>query len=77
LLSAIPTASAQALRNPDRNVLFFNDLPDEFTTAQAIEVGYMHGLGRRRVQRLLKSLIGLKIRRLEHGAYRKEKEMGL
>lgn len=71
LLLSLPGEQPPALKNPNSIYNFINDLPDVFTTAEAIQVAQMHQLGKRKVERLLKSLTGLKINKLSHGNYKK------
>ncbi|MTT60717.1 hypothetical protein GME04_22155, partial [Parabacteroides merdae] len=50
---------------------FVNELPDSFTTDEAIQIGAKYDFNLRKVTRLLKSLNGIKISKVSHGSYTK------
>ena len=59
------------LKNPDIIRNFVNELPDSFTTDEAIQIGAKYDFNLRKVTRLLKSLNGIKISKVSHGSYTK------
>ncbi|MDR0939597.1 MAG: DUF3987 domain-containing protein, partial [Mediterranea sp.] len=71
VMSAVPTDTSKSLKDPDMATRFFDSLPDQFTTAQALEAGRARDFCKRKVMRMLKAVIGRKIRKLRHGAYQK------
>lgn len=71
LLSSMASPDIRPLKNPDKIRNFINELPDTFTTDEAINVGAKSDFSSRKVARLLKTLNGLKIRKVSHGVYTK------
>lgn len=71
LLSSMPSPTARPLKNPDTIRNFVSELPDTFSTEEAIRIGEKYDFSHRKVTRLLKSLNGVKISRLSHGVYSK------
>ncbi|MEY8687675.1 DUF3987 domain-containing protein [Bacteroides sp. AN502(2024)] len=71
LHSSIPPPSVRPLKNPDTIRHFVQELPDNFTTDEAILIGAKYDFSHRKVTRLLKSLNGLKINKISHGSYTK------
>ncbi|MDR0939349.1 MAG: DUF3987 domain-containing protein [Mediterranea sp.] len=71
LLSSMSGGEVRPLRDPNMIKDFFSDLPDEFTTKQAEELGTAYGFYKGKVPRLIKSATGQIIRRLSHGVYQK------
>jgi hypothetical protein len=74
LLSSMSRRNVNTLKSPDKIRGFFNDLPMEFTTANAVALGEQHKLSKRKVERLLSSVTGLKINKLSRGVYKKMQE---
>ena len=74
LLSSIASPSTHPLKNPDSTRNFINELPETFSTEEAIKIGEKYGLNNRKIYRLLKSLNGLKIKKVSHGIYTKLSE---
>jgi hypothetical protein len=50
---------------------FFEQLPQEFTRQQAIEIGKLLGLADRTIDSLLKNALGIKLEKIKAGHYRK------
>lgn len=73
ILSSMPSPSLQPLKNPDNTRHFYEELPDSFTTEEALRIGEKFGINPRKVARLLKTLNGLKINKISHGIYKKIK----
>lgn len=71
LMTSMPAPQKHVLKDPNRTRRFFEELPAEFTTDQAIRLAEKHDIGRRRVSRLLKESCGLKIKKIAHGRYKK------
>lgn len=71
LLSSMSSAAPSPLKNPDITRDFINDLPDTFTTEDAIHIGAMYHFSPRKVTRLLNALNNLKFKKLSHGFYEK------
>ncbi|WP_294553660.1 DUF3987 domain-containing protein [uncultured Bacteroides sp.] len=71
LLSSMPSPSIRPLKNPDTIRNFVNELPENFSTDEAIRLGEKYDFSHRKVTRLLKSLNGVKINKLSHGVYSK------
>lgn len=71
LLSSMPSPSVRPLKNPDSVRNFVNELPETFSTDEAIRLGAKYDFSHRKVTRLLKSLNGIKINKLSHGVYSK------
>lgn len=71
LLSSMPSYSSQALKNPDINKNFINELPVQFTREDANQLGVKYNFNPRRISRLLKAAIGLRINKIAHGVYQK------
>lgn len=71
LLSSLPAHTARPLKNPDTVRHFVSELPDTFSTEEAVRLGAEFGFSHRKVTRLLKSLNGVKISKLSHGVYSK------
>ena len=69
LHSSMPVPSVRPLKNPNVIRNFVNELPDSFTTDEAIRLGAKHDFNLRKVTRLLKSLNGIKISKISHGSY--------
>jgi len=65
----MPVPSVRPLKNPNVIRNFVNELPDSFTTDEAIRLGAKHDFNLRKVTRLLKSLNGIKISKISHGSY--------
>ena len=63
-----------SLNNPDNIRNFVQELPDSFTTDEAIQIGAKYDFNHRKVTRLLKSLNGVKINKISHGSYTKMNE---
>ena len=61
-------------KNPDNIRNFVQELPDSFTTDEAIQIGAKYDFNHRKVTRLLKSLNGVKINKISHGSYTKMNE---
>ena len=74
LHSSMPSPSVRPLKNPDTIRNFVQELPDSFTTDQAIQIGAKYDFNHRKVTRLLKSLNGVKINKISHGSYTKMNE---
>jgi hypothetical protein len=74
LLSSMSCSSTKALKYPNDVRDFFNELPVEFTTATAVTQGEKYHFGRRKVERLISSMIGLKISKLSRGVYQKKEK---
>lgn len=73
LLSSMGSPSLQPLKNPDNTRNFYKELPDTFTTDEAMRVGAKYDINIRKVARLLKALNGVKINKVSHGVYEKIK----
>lgn len=73
ILSSMASPSLPPLKNPDNIRHFYEDLPDTFTTDEAIRAGVKNDINPRKVARLLKSLNGVKINKTSHGVYEKIK----
>lgn len=71
LHSSMPSPSVRPLKNPDTIRNFVQELPDSFTTDEAIQIGAKYDFNHRKVTRLLKSLNGVKINKISHGSYTK------
>lgn len=71
LLSSMSTPNLRPLKDPDNIRNFINDLPDTFSTEEAIKVGVKYNFNNRKITRLLKSLNGVKINKVSHGVYTK------
>ena len=71
LHSSMPAPAVRPLKNPDIIRNFVNELPDSFTTDEAIQIGAKYDFNLRKVTRLLKSLNGIKISKVSHGSYTK------
>ncbi len=71
LHSSMPAPAVRPLKNPDIIRNFVNELPDNFTTDEAIQIGAKYDFNLRKVTRLLKSLNGIKISKVSHGSYTK------
>ena len=71
LHSSMPAPAVRPLKNPDIIRNFVNELPDSFTTDEAIQIGAKYDFSRRKISRLLKSLIDVKINKISHGKYQK------
>lgn len=69
LHSSMPAPSVRPLKNPNVIRNFVNELPNSFTTDEAIRLGAKHDFNLRKVTRLLKSLNGIKISKISHGSY--------
>ena len=69
LHSSMPVPSVRPLKNPNVIRNFVNELPNSFTTDEAIRLGAKHDFNLRKVTRLLKSLNGIKISKISHGSY--------
>lgn len=74
ILSSMPSATLRPLKNPDITRNFVNELPDTFTTDEAMRLGVKYDFNTRKVTRLLKSLKGLLINKVSHGVYEKIKK---
>lgn len=74
LHSSMPSPSVRPLKNPDTIRNFVQELPDSFTTDEAIQIGAKYDFNHRKVTRLLKSLNGVKINKISHGSYTKLNE---
>ena len=74
LHSSMPSPSVRPLKNPDTIRNFVQELPDSFTTDEAIQIGAKYDFNHRKVTRLLKSLNGVKINKISHGSYTKMDE---
>ncbi len=70
----MPPPSVRPLKNPDTIRHFVQELPDTFTTDEAIRIGAKYDFSQRKVTRLLKALNGVKINKISHGSYTKTKE---
>ena len=73
LLSSMESPALVPLKNPDIIRNFIEELPDTFTTEEAVNIGAKFNFQIRKITRLLKSLNGIKINRLSHGVYEKIK----
>ena len=71
LHSSMPSPSVRPLKNPDTIRNFVHELPDSFTTDEAIRIGAKYDFSHRKVTRLLKSLNGVKLNKISHGSYTK------
>ena len=71
LHSSMPAPAVRPLKNPDIIRNFVNELPDSYTTDEAIQIGAKYDFNLRKVTRLLKSLNGIKISKVSHGSYTK------
>lgn len=71
LLSSMASPTIHPLKNPNSTRDFINELPDTFTTEEAISIGVKYDFNNRKITRLLKSLTGVKISKLSHGVYTK------
>lgn len=71
LHSAMASSPVRPLKNPDNIRNFINELPETFTTDEAICAGAIYDFGKRKVTRLLKSLNGVRISKIAHGHYTK------
>ena len=74
LCCSMPSPSVRPLKNPDTIRNFVQELPDSFTTDEAIQIGAKYDFNHRKVTRLLKSLNGVKINKISHGSYTKMNE---
>lgn len=74
LLSSMAASSVRPLKNPNNIRNFINELPDTFTTDEAIQTGAKYDFNNRKITRLLKSLTGVKISKISHGVYMKMKK---
>lgn len=75
LLSSMAASSVRPLKNPNSIRNFINELPDTFTTDEAIQTGAKYDFNNRKITRLLKSLTGVKISKISHGIYTKIKNI--
>ncbi|WP_294478636.1 hypothetical protein [uncultured Bacteroides sp.] len=73
LLSSMTTPSIQPLKNPDIISRFYEDLPNVFTTEEAIRIGVIYGFRLRKITRLLKTLNNVRINKVSHEIYEKLK----
>lgn len=71
LLSSMSTPNLRPLKDPDQIRNFINDLPNTFSTEEAIKVGVKYNFNNRKISRLLKSLNGVRINKVSHGVYTK------
>lgn len=71
LLSSMASPTIHPLKNPNSTRDFISELPDTFTTEEAISIGVKYDFNNRKITRLLKSLTGVKISKLSHGVYTK------
>lgn len=71
LLSSMTSPTIRPLKNPNSTRNFISELPDTFTTEEAISIGVKYDFNNRKITRLLKSLTGVKISKLSHGVYTK------
>lgn len=74
LHSSMGAPSVHPLKNPNIIRDFVNELPNSFTTNEAMQIGAKFDFGQRKVTRLLKALNGLKINKVSHGFYTKIKQ---
>ncbi len=73
LFTSFSNRRGKALQNADNNSFPLDILPHRFTHAEAVKVGESHGFGKRRTERILKRMEGLKIKWLSRGNYEKLK----
>lgn len=73
LLSSMASPSIRPLKNPDIIRNFINELPDTFTTDEAVRLGAKYDFSNRKITRLLKALNGVKLNKISHGVYAKMK----
>ncbi|MDD3040110.1 DUF3987 domain-containing protein [Bacteroides sp.] len=71
LLSSIASPTMHPLKDPNSNRNFIKELPETFSTEEAIRIGEKYGFNNRKVYRMLKSLNKLKIKKVSHGIYTK------
>ena len=71
LLSSMPSPQFHPLKDPNSTRKFIGELPETFTTEEAIQIGVKYDFSRRKISRLLKSLIDVKINKISHGKYQK------
>lgn len=71
LLSSMPSSQLHPLKDPNSTRKFIGELPETFTTEDAMQIGVKYDFSRRKISRLIKSLIGVKINKISHGKYQK------
>ena len=71
LLSSMPSSQLHPLKDPNSTRKFIDELPETFTTEDAMQIGVKYDFSRRKISRLIKSLIGVKINKISHGKYQK------
>ena len=71
LLSSMPSSQLHPLKDPNSTRKFIDELPETFTTEDAMQIGVKYDFSRRKISRLIKSFIGVKINKISHGKYQK------
>ena len=71
LLSSMPSSQLHPLKDPNSTRKFIGELPETFTTEDAMQIGVKYDFSRRKISRLIKSFIGVKINKISHGKYQK------
>ncbi len=71
LLSSMPSSQLHPLKDPNSTRKFISELPETFTTEDAMQIGVKNDFSRRKISRLIKSFIGVKINKISHGKYQK------
>jgi hypothetical protein len=74
LMRSILDLDAKALKYPDYTHNFFNKIPMEFITVNAVPLDEQHKLGKRNVERLILHLTKLGINELSCRVYQKVQE---
>ncbi len=69
LFTSFNSSPSVVLKDPNARKFPLEQLPPRFTRAEAVKVGESCGLSERTVERLLKKLEGLEIRKIGHGCY--------
>jgi hypothetical protein len=73
LMSTVPTDTTRRIKDINIVYQFIDDLPERFTTAEALKAGDIYGYGERKVMRILKNANGLIISKIGYGTYEKIK----
>lgn len=71
LLSSMPSSQLHPLKDPNSTRKFIDELPETFTTEDAMQIGVKYDFSHRKISRLIKSFIGVKINKISHGKYQK------
>ena len=71
LLSSMPSSQLHPLKDPNSTRKFIGELPETFTTEDAMQIGVKYDFSHRKISRLIKSFIGVKINKISHGKYQK------